>query len=201
MPEELILDALPMPLRFNGGDGRFGEADGVLTVEAAARTDWFLPPGEDAASTLNAPALVGEAAGDFMLSARVAVGFGASFDAGALVLYAAPDRWAKLAFEVSPDGQPMVVSVVTRGRSDDANAFGVVGDPIWLRVAVLGAACAFHASLDGVSWQLVRHFTLGAGPAPAVGFEAQSPLGDGCVAVFDRIAFAPDRIRDLRDGS
>jgi uncharacterized protein len=201
MPDDLILDALPVPLRFNGGDGRFVEADGALTVEADARTDWFLPPDGSSASTMNAPALLGDVDGDFMLSARVAVEFGATFDAGALVLYAAPHHWAKLAFEVSPDGQPMVVSVVTHGRSDDANGFDVVGDPIWLRVATLGAACAFHASLDGVRWHLVRHFMLGAGPAPAVGFEAQSPLGDGCVAVFDRIAFAPGRIRDLRDGS
>ena len=43
----------------------------------------------------------------------------------------------KLCFEHSPDRQPMIVSVVTRGVSDDANAFAVDGQTAWLRVSPL----------------------------------------------------------------
>jgi hypothetical protein len=34
-----------------------------------------------------------------------------------------------------------------------------------------------------------------------IGFEAQSPTGDGCVVTFDQITFTLHRLGDLRDGS
>ena len=67
-----------------------------------------------------APLLLGSYRGEFQFSALVAPAFGAAFDAGALIVREGPDRWLKLAFE-APEGVPMVVSVVTRGSSDDAN--------------------------------------------------------------------------------
>jgi len=130
--------------------------------------------------TLNAPRLLGAATGDFLLSARVSVGFASTFDAGVLLLYGHDRLWAKLCFEYSPLHHPMVVSVVTRGTSDDANSFEVEGNQIWLRIARMGPACAFHASTDGQSWQLIRHFALGEPGDLAVGFLAQSPTGAGC---------------------
>ena len=145
--------------------------------------------------------LAGPVAGDFQLSARVTVEFASTFDAGVLMLHAGERLWAKLCFEYSPRNEPMVVSVVTDGTSDDANAFVVVGNGVWLRVARLGPAFAFHASLDGERWELVRHFALPLGDEPAVGFEAQSPTGEGCVVRFDEISFRAARLGDLRDGS
>lgn len=195
----MTLAALPMPLHPVGGEGDRTVDGERLTIAAPTRSDWFVPP-DGGPPTANAPALVGDVEGDYTLSARVTVEFRGTFDAGALVLYAAPDRWAKLAFEYSPQRQPMIVSVVTRDRSDDANGFLVEGRSVWLRIAKLGSEFAFHASIDGTHWQLVRHFTLGPERA-SVGFEAQAPLGDGCTAVFDQIAFAAHRLRELRDGS
>ena len=96
----------------------------------------------------------------------------------------------------------MVVSVVTRDRSDDANAFVLAGtDTVWLRIARLGPAYAFHASLDGSYWQFVRHFTLGPASGGRIGFEAQSPTGAGCTTWFDQIAYRSGRLAQLRDGS
>jgi regulation of enolase protein 1 (concanavalin A-like superfamily) len=104
----------------------------------------------------------------------------------------------------------MVVSVVTRGVSDDANAFLVADRSVSLRISRLGHVYAFHASTDATTWQLVRVFTLGDTPAdtPAdtvaghrIGFEAQSPTGDGCTVTFDRIGFVAERLQELRDGS
>jgi hypothetical protein len=62
-------------------------------------------------------------------------------------------------------------------------------------------AYAFHASLDGRYWRLIRHFALYASGAPAYGFFAQSPAGDGCSATFDQITFEPRRLTELIDGS
>ena len=94
----------------------------------------------------------------------------------------------------------MVVSVVTRGVSDDANAFAVETPRVWLRMSRLGRAWAFHASTDGAWWRLLRYFTLDKDLA-RVGFLAQSPTGEGCAATFARIAFRPGAPADLRDGS
>ena len=94
----------------------------------------------------------------------------------------------------------MVVSVVTRGVSDDCNSHTIEGGEAWLRVARVDGAFAFHASADGRHWQLVRHFALTAGDVQ-VGFEAQSPTGSGCTATFSGFAYARRRLADLRDGS
>ena len=68
----------------------------------------------------------------------------------------------------------MVVSVVTRGVLDDANAFVVP----------------------------IRFFRIGeASSRDKVGFEAQSPTSDGCAVTFEDIRFVPERLGDLRDGS
>lgn len=191
---EFSLSALDLPegWRLDGG---------TLTAVAPAATDLFVDPAGDPPA-LSAPrALLDMAPGDWQLSARVRVDFAATYDAGVLLVWAGDRLWAKLCFERSPAGQPMVVSVITRGESDDANAFTVDGGQVWLRISRLGPAWAFHASTDGAVWQFVRYFALGTPPAVQLGFEAQSPVGAGCAAVFDDIQFLPHRLPDLRNGS
>jgi regulation of enolase protein 1 (concanavalin A-like superfamily) len=179
---------------------RIGD-DGGLSIRSGPRTDLFIDPqGGETPAVLNAPRLVGRVAGDFVLSASVTVDFSSTYDAGVLALHAHPRSWAKLCFEYSPSGQPMVVSVVTRGVSDDCNSFDVDGHQVWLRVARLGAAFAFHASTDGRYWQFVRHFALDSTDDVSVGFLAQSPTGAGCMARFDEIRYVPERLADLRSG-
>jgi regulation of enolase protein 1 (concanavalin A-like superfamily) len=181
------------PIAWNSG------ADGTLAITAGPRTDMFInPAGTDV--MLNAPRLLFAAEGDFMLSAHVRVEFGATFDAGVLLLYAGERSWAKLCFEYSPQRQPMIVSVVTQGFSDDANAYVVAGNQTFLRIARLGRAFAFHASEDGRYWQLIRNFTLEPSAQLAAGFVAQSPTGEGCTVTFAQIEYLPERLADLRSG-
>ena len=129
------------------------------------------------------------------------VDFAATYDAGVLVLYERDDLWAKLCFERSPQGEPMVVSVVTRRVSDDCNSFVVDGASVWLRIARIGTAFAFHASTDGGRWQLVRHFALDGDAEGSVGFLAQSPTGDECAVAFERISYRAETLGDLRSGA
>lgn len=198
------LAALPFPLAAEGDGGWAPHGDG-LRLSAAARTDLFCDPSAaPPAGPGNPVRLLGEVHGDFLLSARVAVGFRATFDAGVLLVHLGERRWAKLCLEYTPDGEPSVVSVVTRGDSDDANAHLVPVPHAWLRVARRGRAFAFHASDDGASWRLVRQFSLGdLGPAEPVraGFLAQSPTGEGCDAEFTGIRFRRHTLAALRDGS
>ena len=183
------------PARWQAGDER------SLTATAGPRTDLFVDPAGSAAK-LTAPRLLATPpAGDFTFSARVSVEFAADFDAGVLLLHAKDDAWAKLCFEYSPQGEAMVVSVVTRGHSDDANAFVVDGPQVWLRIARRGDAYAFHASEDGQLWRFVRHFALPSGTPARIGFVAQSPVGEGCAVTFEEIRYAAEHLDDLRDGA
>ena len=199
---------LPFPLTPSPpGAWRRDEPTASVLVSAAAHTDFYLNPGGedsgDAETLSNGATLLGTPpAGDFQLSAKVTVDFQAQYDAGVLMLWIDERHWAKFCFEMSPAGAPMVVSVVTRGVSDDANAFVVPERTVWLRLSRIGRAYAFHAATDGTTWQLIRVFSLGdAVSEHKVGFEAQSPTGDGCAVTFADVRFLPDRLQELRDGS
>ena len=193
----VTLPGLPAAFRWDREPAAFRLEGDALRIEAGPQTDLFVDP-QGAPARLDAPRLLGRLDGDLQLSARVSVGFASTFDAGVLLLYAGEPAWAKLCFELSPDGRPMVVSVVTRGLSDDANAFAVEAEEIWLRISRIGAASAFHASHDSRRWELIRHFALGADAE--LGFLAQSPTGEGCSVTFDQITFVQDRLADLRSG-
>lgn len=182
------------------GDARV-DARGALTLTSRGGVDWTNDatggPAQHAATALAFAA----PEGDFTLSARVRVtGERSTFDAGALALWSGPQRWAKVCNEFSPQGDSMVVSVVTNDFSDDANGAVFATDAVFLRIARVGAGFAFHYSLDGESWPFLRVFRLGADSSTlSVGFLAQAPMGAGATAVFDEIRFDRSSLRDLRD--
>jgi uncharacterized protein len=198
--DRVELAGFPSSLEWDPAPVAWSAAEGALAVEAGPETDVFVDPG-DSTETLSAPRLLGRVEGDYSLSARVTVEFRSDYDAGVLLLWVHERLWAKLCFELSPQGEPMVVSVVTRGVSDDCNSFVVDGNRVGLRVARLGQAYAFHASTDAQTWRLVRHFALEPGAEPRVGFLAQSPRGDGCSVRFEEISFRRRRLEDIRSGA
>jgi regulation of enolase protein 1 (concanavalin A-like superfamily) len=208
MSASIDVTGLPFRLTPSHPDGWVHDPVRATVVALApAHTDLYVNPGgtdsEDADTLLNATTLLGTPpAGDFQFSSRVQVEFASQYDAGVLLLWIDERNWAKFCFEYSPAAQPMVVSVVTRGLSDDANAFVVDGRAIWLRVSRIDGVYAYHASTDAQTWQLIRVFNLGGDPAThRLGFEAQSPTGDGCRVTFDQLRFIPERLDNLRDGS
>ena len=198
--ERVELAGFQAPLEWDPAPVAWSAAEGALAVQAGPKTDVFVDPG-DGAETVSGPRLLGSVDGDYSLSARVTVAFQSDYDAGVLLLWAHARLWAKLCFELSPQREPTVVSVVTRGVSDDCNSFVVDGNVVRLRVARLGQAFAFHASTDAQTWRLVRYFALEQGIDARVGFLAQSPLGGGCSVRFAEIAFRPGRLADIRSGA
>jgi regulation of enolase protein 1 (concanavalin A-like superfamily) len=176
----------------------FSLQDG-LRITGDARTDWFIDPGTGIRK-LNAPALLFRSTRPCLFQARVGVHPAATYDAGVLVVYVRANAWAKFCLEQSPQRELTVVSVVTRGVSDDCNAFPLEGNSAFLRVARLKRAFAFHISLDGTVWKLIRHFALGSSSVVRMGFLAQSPTGDGCEAVFSGIRYEERLLADLRSG-
>jgi hypothetical protein len=173
-------------------------AEGGLEISAGAKTDWFIDPSGRSASD-NAAAVLFDPDPTCMLSAYVSVAYNSRFDAGVLVIYQNPTSWAKICLELSPLNQLMIVSVVTRGKSDDCNSYLVEGKSSFLRISRLEKAFAFHASADGEAWNLIRHFTLEAGEVK-MGMMAQAPTGPGCTVQFSQIKYAARLLDDIRSG-
>jgi regulation of enolase protein 1 (concanavalin A-like superfamily) len=197
---DLAVPALPSPLRWLvAARGYDLGMDGTLRIDAGPRTDWFIDPG-GAPPVRDAPALVMPAIGAWQLKATVSAEHRATFDAAVLFVHAENETWAKLCLERSPFGTVMVVSVVTRGRSDDSNHMSIDGGMAHLRISRLEQAFAFHTSRDGRQWEMVRYFDLGERPKVEVGFMAQSPTGDGCTATFRAVHFANELLADVRSG-
>jgi len=198
----LRLSSIPAALQWknNPVDWKVGPDDS-LSITAGEKTDWFIDPSGSGVIVSNAAAaLFVPPDENFLLSARVTVSFGATFDAGVLCVYERDDLWTKLCFEYSPQQKPMIVSVVTRDLSDDCNSTVIDGNTVYLRIARLGATFVLHYSLDGQYWDMVRYFTLGKLENLRVGFLAQSPIGQRCNVVFSEIVYRPDTLKDMRSG-
>ena len=168
----------------------------VLTISANAKTDWFVDPFDGTVAN-TAPILLFAPDPDYVLSARVTVKFTTKWDAGALMLWGDDHHWAKLSYEFSPDRIPTLVTVVTRGLSDDCNSKELRGDSVYLRIAKSGKTYVFYSSTDGQNWQIVRTFSLDTEIPIRAGFEAQSPAGSGAVARFSAIHYDPHRIGNI----
>lgn len=202
--DSIAIPGLPGPLtcfRQNHAEARVIEP-GVVTLTAHAKDDMFADPGSDSL-VMSASAFTFEATGDFQFRARVRVRFQEKFDSGVLVGLVNDEKWFKICAELDPLGNARVVTVVTDGRSDDANHTLIVGDDVHLRITRTGAAIALHSSDDGVLWDLARYFTLGdpVDRALRLGIAAQSPAGEGTDATFSEFGWKPIGLNDNRDGT
>ena len=201
MSDSFTLSSVPAAITWkNQPSNCTNDAVGQINLTTGADTDWFINPAGEQVKN-NAPiAWFLPSDNAFCLQARVTVAFASTFDAGTLFVFAHDTLWAKLCFEYSPQSQPMIVSVVTRGVSDDCNSVVVEGNSVYLRVYRYADAFAFHYSLDGHYWHFVRHFSLGDLVQPWIGFSAQSPTGKGCQVNFSEIRYTPGMLSDLRNG-
>jgi regulation of enolase protein 1 (concanavalin A-like superfamily) len=192
----VVVPGLPGPLEWKNAPVSAESTGGTLTIVSGAKTDWYISPIDGQVSN-SAPLLLFRPEGDFVLSAKVTVDFRSQWDAGYLMVYADDTTWAKFALEMSAYKEPTVVTVVTRGISDDCNSTVVSGNSIYLRVALRGQAILLYTSPDGGAWRLVRAFSIGAPADLRVGFASQSPVGEGGSAVFSAIDYRRKTISDV----
>jgi len=168
--------------------------DGNLKIQSQAKTDWYDAPigGEHVATS---PLMLFPAPKDFVLTAKISVNFSSQFDAGALIVYAGEENWLKFAFESQDGKSGSIVSVVTRGLSDDVTGTAIQGDSVYLKVSKTGQAIFLFFSVDGKHWTLTRAFNLGPEKPLQFGFSAQSPRGTGATATFSEIQFKPEALK------
>ena len=180
--------------------------DGVLTVYAPSQTDYFNSPVKENGAfpepVANASLYYTELMGDFVFKTKVQLEFKNFYDAAALLVYENENVWAKLALENSdlPCRKPAVVSVVTNRISDDCNGPVMEGNSVWFQVSRVDDCFAFHYSVDGKEYQMVRVFTLPVGKTVKVGFEAQAPMGEGGNRYYSEISIENKRVENVRAG-
>jgi len=191
------IPGLPGPLTWQNAPRAWNiDSKNVLTISSNPKTDWFVDP-FDGTVAKTAPILLFTPGPDYVLSARVAVQFTTKWDAGALMLWGDDHHWAKLSYEFSPDQKPTLVTVVTRGLSDDCNSLSLAGDSVYLRMAKSGNTYVFYFATDGKNWQILRTFSLDTDLPIRAGFESQSPEGSGAVAKFSAITYDPHRVGNI----
>lgn len=188
------LPGFPSPSHWRNNPADWNFSDGTLTIRSSEKTDWYAAPigGEKVASS---PLLLFPAPKDFWLSAKVTIDFKSQFDAGALIVYADEDNWVKFAFE-SPNGKSGgIVSVVTRGLSDDNTGTAIEGNSVYLKISKTGQAIFLYFSTDGKRWSVTRAFNLGTEKPLQFGFSSQSPRGMGATAVFSDIRYKAEALK------
>ncbi|WP_128658359.1 DUF1349 domain-containing protein [Paenibacillus sp. 598K] len=180
--------------------------NGSLVIEAAPKSDFFCNNGATSEAGItpdslhNAPFYYQEVTGDFVMRVQISHEFKDVYDAGVIMVMQDFQVWAKACFEKTDFDTNAVVSVVTNQTSDDANGCNIDGDTVWLQVARVGNNFAFHYSLDGRKFDMMRFFSLPVGETIKVGLVAQSPLGQGGARYFRHYSLQAVTVNNIRAG-
>jgi regulation of enolase protein 1 (concanavalin A-like superfamily) len=186
---------LPGPLSWDNIPLHFHRDPARLIIEAGEKTDMFRDPNVTY-NTDNAPKLLFIADSNFVLTVAIHHNFVSKWDGGAIVLKADSLNWIKFCFEKDYTGQHRVVSVVTKGISDDCNSAPIPGNTVYYKVAKAGNVITLYYSLEGQHWFLIRHLVFDSQSPLKVGFLAQSPTGKSCTVTFSSIHYSSRKIRD-----
>lgn len=172
---------------------------GGIRVSAPAKADYFRDPSGSHVND-SAPFLGMNVTGDFVARAHVRPTFASTYDSGVIMLRQDAENWAKVCFERTDFGTTAVVSVVTRGLSDDANGADVTVPDLWLQAVRAGNTFALHYSLDGATWRMVRVFNLAVAATVRVGIVSQSPVGPGATVDFLHFSIEQRTVKNARTG-
>ena len=84
--------------------------------------------------------------------------------------------------------------------SDDANGCNLEGNTAWLQVCRVGNNFAFHYSVDGENFYMMRYFHLPVEPTVKVGLLAQAPTGNGGIRVYEHLTIEKKTVKNIRAG-
>lgn len=193
--DSLFIQGIPKAVHWENRPIAFKHEGSGIVLTAGEKTDMFRDPNVTY-NTDNAPKLLFEADSNFVFSASIEHDFVNKWDGGALVIKKDSLNWIKLCFEKDYTGAKRVVSVVTKGISDDCNSVELNSNQIHFKIAKADNVITLYYSVNGKDWFLVRHFTFDSATLLRVGFLAQSPTGKECKVKFDNIRYVAKKIKD-----
>lgn len=193
--DSVIIDGIPKVLKWEIRPKEFSIGKSAITISSGEKTDMFRDPNVTY-NTDNAPKLLFEADSNFVITAAVEHAFLSKWDGGALVLKADSLNWVKCCFEKDYTGARRIVTVVTKGISDDCNSVEINNNKVYFKIAKADNVITLYYSLTGAKWFLVRHFTFDTANNLKVGFLSQSPTGKDCKVTFSEIKYAAKKIKD-----
>ena len=165
-------------------------SDGVIMFDAPAQTDYFNSPTGQIKD--NAPLLLTEVDNTkpFTFQGYLTPGFteNGRFNAAALYIYSNPEFWQKFAFEQDMRGLHRVVTVRTKGTSDDNTHEPIRESPsAWYRISSNRGVLSFSFSVDGQTWQLVRMYRNDYPDKIYLGISSQAPSNDTCLSKIENL--------------
>lgn len=188
-------------------EGEIKTGKDKIEIFAPAQTDFFFNNGAigengvTPKSLCNAPFYYTEIEGDFVMKVKTYHDFENTYDSASILVMKDMNNWAKACSEMTDFGTHAVVSVIARnGESDDANGCNFDGNEMWLQVCRCGKSFAFHYSLNGNNFYMMRFFNLSVGDTVKVGLVAQSPVGDGGIRTFTNLTFEQKTVKNIRLG-
>lgn len=193
--DSLKISAIPKWLTWENRPKQYYINNTTISITSGEKTDMFRDPNLTY-NTDNAPKLLFEADSNFVISTSVEHAFTCKWDGGALVLKQDSLNWVKCCFEKDYTGARRIVTVVTKGKSDDCNSVEILGNKVYFKIARADQVVTIYYSLTGSKWFLVRHFTMDLEKQIKVGFLAQSPNGKSCTVKFTDIHYSNKKIND-----
>ena len=195
-----MIQAILSDMQWINEPSTFEIENGTLKVEAEKNTDFFNNP-EDSTITSSAPFLYKEISGDFVATSLVRPDFSSMWNAIALMVHIDNDNWIKFAFENSDATGNSIISVVTKGVSDDANgAILEDQDKIWLKLIRKENIYSMLWSMDGKDYKMTRLTTLNDANPVKVGLEFQCPVAESAKHAVDYFQVEKTTVKNLRQG-
>ena len=121
------------------------------------------------------------------------------YDQAGIMVRIDAERWVKAGIEHA-DGQALLGSVLTNGRSDWATgAYGKDPGDFWIRATVQAGVLRLQASADGLSWPLLRLAPFVQAASYLVGPMCCTPQGSGLQVRFSDFSLGLPLGKDLHD--
>ena len=177
--------------------------DGVLEFECGEKRDIFCDPnGKLSNNSLPILLTAVDNSRPFTLTAKVTPTFtsGGTYNAGDLFVFADDELWQKLAFEQDERGNHRIVSVRTRGTSDDNNHEVVKQPWVYLKISSDTRTIASYYSLDGKEWWMARLYQNDYPATVWLGLATQCPVEQGTTCLFEEVSLQPVSVADFRLG-
>ena len=181
------------------GRGKYQIVDNKLIITSDAKTDYFVNP-IDGFTINNAAFVYKSIKGDFVSKAKIELKHKSLFDAGVLLAFQDETHWAKACFEKNDDGDLCICTVMTNELSDDCSGPIIKQDHVWLQLSRTDNIFAVHYSLDGEIWHMTRLANLNLDEELEVGFESQSPTGQGTIVKFSDYSIEDRTLENPRSG-